>query len=244
MNRKSNTIPKGMFSIGMLIALSLTLVAFEWTSTSPKHGDITTAGHRIDIVDEPIPVDLPEPPKPKHQPQEQKNETSKSSNVTEIATEITSTEKEVEESVAKITDGENEITLIFSDITDNIIDDVDPVNPDELDTKPYFPHCNQTSFAERFECSKKEINSIIVRNIRIPKDVKESHRNQEASIVFVVDRNGNIGEVTAINKRNLSPSVMAECERLIRMIPTMVPASKMGRPVPTYFRIPISFIVD
>lgn len=244
MRKRNVNMQRGLFQLGLLFSLSLTLVAFEWSQT----GRTSLFAHPLQqdevLLPEPAPLP-PQPRKPEPAKSAVKNEQTNKIQQVQAATEFVQKKDETESDNKQMhisNEEQGDLNLEFG--TSDAVIDAPPMNPDELDIQPYFPQMKQTSFKERFEASKKEINAIIQKNIRTPSDVKEAGKNQQVVVIFTVNNKGEVGETFILNSKKILASIVDECKRLIDLIPDMQPGYNKGKAVKTIFRIPITFIVE
>lgn len=81
----------------------------------------------------------------------------------------------------------------------------------------------------------------VADKVSIPKGKKEFR--QTIIVRFIVDKNGNISEVSAENP-DAEPNCVAEAIRVIRVSPKWIPARQNGRIVNAYRRQPITFLFE
>ena len=115
---------------------------------------------------------------------------------------------------------------------------VDPVDVTII-TNPVNP---PVEFAERmpqFIGGDKEMMSYLGRNIKYPMNAQE--RNIQGTVVlrFVVDKDGNITDVTVL--RSLDSHCDKEAIRVVKSMPRWIPGEQNGTPVAVYFTIPVKF---
>ena len=122
--------------------------------------------------------------------------------------------------------------------------DPGPVNPDEVvepgpapwdhvEQRPYFRRCLDSRREDIDACTERIIDQHLKRNFVVPEGMR---REERTTVSIVIDKEGGIANVVCVPKP--SPAVLAEIERVIRMLPPMNPATQNGRPVPVVFQLP------
>jgi hypothetical protein len=80
------------------------------------------------------------------------------------------------------------------------------------------------------------------KNLQYPDAERERGEEGTSSVEFVVDANGNISDVKVIS--SAGASFDTEAMRIVRMMPKWNPGMQGGQPVPSYYTLPISFILE
>ena len=78
--------------------------------------------------------------------------------------------------------------------------------------------------------------NFLSENIKYPEGSSATGR---VIVRFVVEADGAIGEVALV--RSVSPELDAEAKRVVKMMPRWIPGEVGGKPVASYYNIPISF---
>ncbi|MEQ8422445.1 MAG: TonB family protein [Arenibacter algicola] len=114
-------------------------------------------------------------------------------------------------------------------------DDVD-VPFAEVEKVPVFPGCEDAD-NER-DCFQKQIQKHIGKNFNYPEEAIEKGIEGRVNIMFVIQKDGSIGNV-----RMRSPDKILEVEaaRIISLLPKMAPGEHKGKKVRVPFSIPITF---
>ena len=79
------------------------------------------------------------------------------------------------------------------------------------------------------------------KNIRYPEEAVENEIEGTVLIQFIVDKEGNVSDVSAISGPN---ELRGEAERVIRKSGKWTPASQNGRKVKSYKKQPITFVLQ
>lgn len=107
---------------------------------------------------------------------------------------------------------------------------------------PVFPGCEMlTDNTQRRECMSAEMGKLINRrfNTEIANELG-LYGNQRIYVSFVIDRNG---ELSNLQVRAPHPKLEREAERVVKMIPKMLPGLQNNREVDVMFTLPIIFNV-
>lgn len=87
-----------------------------------------------------------------------------------------------------------------------------------------------------------KMKPFLAENVKYPQEALEELRGGKVYVRFIVDKEGEISDVTVIRKSPDCPECDAEAKRVIRRMPKWTPGKKNGKPVKTYFNIPVSFM--
>lgn len=107
---------------------------------------------------------------------------------------------------------------------------------------PVFPGCEMlTDNNQRRECMSAEIGKLINRrfNTEIAGELG-LNGNQRIYVSFVIDKRGELGQLQV---RAPHPRLEREAERVVKMIPKMMPGLQNNREVDVRFTLPIVFNV-
>lgn len=86
-----------------------------------------------------------------------------------------------------------------------------------------------------------KLKPFLKENIVYPQLPLEEGRGGKVYLRFIVDKNGEISDVTVIRKAADCPECDVEARRVFHRMPKWTPGTKKGKPVKTYFNIPVSF---
>lgn len=107
------------------------------------------------------------------------------------------------------------------------------------DVSPAWPGCD----AKLSDCTKSRMADFIAANLQIPPDAKAQGAGGVVMMEFVVEKNGNIGEVKPIHDPGLG--LGAEATRVITLMKTKkikwTPAENEGKRVAFRYTVPVSF---
>jgi len=214
---------KGVFfQLGMVIALSLILIGFEWTSSglSENQFDIGEG----DVIDEEIiPVTRQEKPEPKTLPKPPK--------VTEVL-------NIVENDVII----ENE--LVLDDLESNQDDEVqildfDVADEEEEEAEIFYIVEDMPSFKGE---GLNGFRNWVMKNLQYPEIAAENGISGTVYVQFVVEPTGLVNKVTIM--RSVDPSLDKEAIRVVKTSPKWTPGKQRGKPVRVAFTFPIKFVLQ
>ena len=215
---------RGLFvQIGLVIALSASLLAFEWKSYEKSASDLGTMELSIDD-EEMIPITQREikPPPPPPPPPE----------VIQIVED--DVEIEVELEIEETDSDEDEIIEIEEEEEEDEI-----FNFAVVEDKPVFPGCEDVSKEERYMCFQQGIMKHIRNNFKYPPIPKEMGVSEKIFVQFVIDKSGQITKSIVV--RGEDKHLKKEAIRLVNSIPKLKAAKQRGKPVPCSFTVPINF---
>jgi len=215
---------RGMFlQIGLVLAISASLLAFEWKSYEKSATDLGTMELALED-DEVIPVTQREikPPPPPPPPPE----------IIQIVED--DVEIEVELEIEETDSDEDEIIEIEEEEEDDEV-----FNFAVVEDKPIFPGCEDVSKEERYTCFQQGIMKHIRNNFKYPAIPKEMGVSEKIFVQFVIDKSGRITKATVV--RGEDKHLRKEALRLVNSIPKLQAAKQRGKSVPCSFTVPINF---
>jgi len=224
-NPKSNLETKrGMFvQIGLIIAITASLIAFEWKSYEKSATDLGNMELAFDD-EEMIPAtqrELKPPPPPPPPPE-----------VIEIVED--DVEIEVELEIEETDTDEDEIIEIEEEEEEDEV-----FNFAVVEDKPIFPGCEDVSRQERYMCFQQGIMRHIRNNFKYPSIPKEMGISEKIFVQFVIDKTGMITKSVVV--RGQDKHLRKEALRLVNSIPKLIAAKQRGKSVPCSFTVPINF---
>lgn len=75
-----------------------------------------------------------------------------------------------------------------------------------------------------------------------PKNAK--HWSQTAMVKFMVDRDGQVTDVTVVNSKELHKEVVKECLRVFALSPKWIPSRQNSKNVRSYHTQPVVFVLE
>jgi len=147
-----------------------------------------------------------------------------------------------------ITEPEPTVSKDFDPNKVKVIDDVvdeDPVVPFVLvENPPVFPGCEKyDSKKKRRDCMSKKIQKHVSRkfNTDLAQELDLDAGKKSIKVIFKIDKKGNVVEVMA---RGPHPKLEQEAQRVINMLPVMIPGKQRNSNVKVTYSLPISFKVN
>lgn len=219
------------FNIGLILALSATLVAFEWTSVQKTYA--------YDTINVDPPITLPPPivlPKTKRQKTEVfKGETKPSKNP---VFDVVPDDENIDD--IPIPDlGLEDDTLFDIEIGDDTTP-IDTIIIDLADYAPQFPGCDRDgSIAEQKACFEQYVVRHIQSSFKYPELCKQMGVEGRVYVSFQVNTRGEIVNVEAIRGQDC---LIPEAKRLVQSVPNALkPAMAKGKAVSIKYTVPIVF---
>ncbi|MGI6048464.1 MAG: energy transducer TonB [Petrimonas sp.] len=205
------------FAMGVIVALSSLLVAFEWSSTrsAPKIYSSEM------LIPEELDVDLtkrtPEPPKPKIEPPK-----------VVVPDEIIVVNDPVEHQEIFFTENQSEIPQVIS-----------TASAPRYVEEPVESVVDFAEIAPEFIGGQAALMKFLSDNIRYPQVDIEMGNKGRVICTFVVEKDGSITDIKVV--RGVSPSIDKEAMRVISEMPNWKPGFQNGRAVRVKFTLPVHF---
>lgn len=203
---------KGSFVLlGLITALAITLVAFEWTTFEKQLGSLGSLD--IDFLEEEvIPPSATPPPPPPPPP------------APTTVLEIVDDEEEIEE--VEIIDQE-----IEEDTQVEIVQREEVIEEEQIFTiveeMPTFPG------------GEAELFKYLGKNIKYPQMATDAGISGVVYVTFVVDKDGKIRDVKVL--RGIGGGCDEEAVRVVKSMPTWKAGKQRGKPVTVQYNLPIRF---
>ena len=236
LERKKSTY----LQIGLIVAVSFTLVAFEWSTPKWILPEFVS-GLEEELNPEVVhAAELSKPQKP--------NQPAQKQSVTNPTVVIVTEEPPVVNNVEPIEVFKIDPSEFVEDTKDSVI--IEKVKPTETvnaglfeGTLPHYKECIGLTDKEMFECISDQINIKISPNTRNihslnytgPKRIKAT---------FTVDEKGNVSEIYVHKEKSFEKDIVKEVKRAIFALPQMIPGSQGDDPVKVRFTLPMSFSVQ
>ncbi len=157
--------------------------------------------------------------------------------------EIVEDAEEVEETVIESTetaldDAIEERVVSVSDVDIDEVEEEVEVPFAAIEDVPVFPGCEGKSRKEMKDCFQKKIQEHVVTNFRYPQTAIDLGIQGRVSVIFVIDSNG---ITTKVRSRGPDRILEKEAERIIGLLPKMIPGKQRDKPVKVSYAIPIFF---
>lgn len=219
------------FSIGILVSVSLILLAFEWKTF---HAKDKVVYDDVKELEEDLVYVMPnyrkevvtKKPKPnKHYPIEKKTEDTNYKTVEE-----TQAAKNINNDIDHKSVKEPDVLIEESSLS--------PVDESPLSPEPEFEKLiNEPSYPGGYSNMKH----FIQRNIDYPLLDREKSVTGKVFVSFVVDENGDITEVEIL--QSPSERMSKEVMKMLLRMPKWIPGSVSGKALRRKYILPISFII-
>ena len=210
------------FLLGLVVALGITLLAFEWTSKPQKVEDLGAVQAQA-LEEEIIPITRelevkPPPPPPPVAPE--------ILNIVDDDVEI-----------------EDELIIEDTEADDNTIIDVAPVivqkeEEEEDEAKVFFI----VEDMPEFPGGELALRNWIASNINYPTIAQENGIQGKVYVTFVVGKDGGVNN--AVIARGVDTSLDKEALRVVNLMPKWKPGKQRGQPVNVSFTVPINFVLQ
>ncbi len=205
--------------IGLIIALALAFLAFEYKSYDERSIDLMqrTAD---DITEEIIPITEQKPPPPPPPPPRQVT-------VLQVVEDDVEVEDDIEIDVDVDQDTEIEV-YIPPVIQDEEINELEIFTV--VESMPEFPGGAQSMM------------EFIARNIKYPPMARESGIQGRVFVNFVVEPDGSVSNVNVL--RGIGGGCDEEAIRVVETMPSWTPGRQRGKAVRVSFNLPVRFTLQ
>jgi len=205
--------------LGLIIALALILLAFEWKSYDKS---VEGFGKRVmdDVTEEIIPI-TEQKVKPPPPPPPQKV----------VVINIVEDDVEVEDDL-----------MIDAEADENTeMDEYIPIEIDEevVEEAPIF---SVVESMPEFPNGMQELYVYLGNNIKYPVMAKESGIQGKVYVTFVVERDGSITDVKVL--RGIGGGCDEEAVRVVAAMPKWKPGKQRGKPVRVQYNLPVRFTLQ
>ena len=106
---------------------------------------------------------------------------------------------------------------------------------------PMFPACKGLSRAEQKACFDEQLAKAIVKHLVYPEEDLEDGKQGVAQVEFVIDENGMISNVVALNNKRASFEMQKAAEKAVRKLPKLIPAKQGKKSVRIKYSVPVVF---
>jgi len=209
------------FQIGLVIALAITLFAFEW-ATKVKQIESLGIVSSQEVEDEFIPITRQEEVKPPPPPPVA---TVEILNIVDDNVEIED-ELEIQDSEA---DNETEI-----DATPII----QSAKEEEEEAQVFFI----VEEMPEFPGGELALRKYISLSIRYPKIAQDNSIQGKVYVNFVVNGDGSVSDAKVA--RSVDPSLDKEALRVVNNLPKWKPGKQRGKPARVLYTVPINFVLN
>lgn len=209
------------FEIGLLLSLTIVLSSFSVSHRDTNSSKFGTINWDDDFSEEIINTFIKE---------EEKLELPKPIEKPPIIEEL-----------IIVDDNQKEDIIIIEELKDN-----EPLEFKIVETEPDIDKPEVLPWVEveqkpEFIGGEKALFKFISQNVNYPEEALEYEIEGKIYVSFIIDTDGNVTQVEAINE--VHPSLKKEAERVISLLPNWIPGSQRSIPVPVKFTIPINFTI-
>ncbi|HUH29500.1 energy transducer TonB [Gelidibacter sp.] len=223
------------FAVGLALMLLLTNLAINYKTYDKADIDIGMINMDDELEEEiPITEQLQQPPPPPPPPP-----------IAPEEIEIVEDEKEVEETVIESseTNQEEEIAKVEDVVVVEAPEEDIEVPFAVIENVPVFPGCEKEAGNNaKKQCMSDKISQFVNKkfNVDLASELGLSGR-QRINVIFKIDKSGNI---TNIQARAPHPGLEKEAQRVIGLLPKMLPGKQRGKAVTVPYSLPILFQVQ
>ena len=207
--------------IGLVLALAVILLAFEWKSYDKTVMDI--ASRQVeDIPEEIIPITeqkvKPPPPAPVQQ-----------------VVKINIVEDDVD------VDDDLDIN-VEADMNTEVEEYVAPVRQDEEESAEETQIFMVVESMPEFPGGEPSLYKYLAENIKYPQMAKESGIQGRVFVTFVVERDGSVTDVRVL--RGIGGGCDEEAIRVVKAMPKWTPGKQRGKSVRVQYNLPVKFTLQ
>jgi len=218
------------FAIGLNIMLFASWQLLEYKTYDKKEVAIDIL-HMDEAFEEEIPivnVNTPPPPPPPIAVQESIKVVE---DVVEIEeTIIESTESNQNDKIAPV--------IAVADVAVEEVDEDVEVPFSIIEDIPVFPGCEKGTKIEKRNCFQLKMEEHVAKNFRYPEQALDLGIQGKVFVIFIIDKDG---FVSSIRSRGPDKILEKEAERIIGLLPQMIPGKQRGKPVKVPYSVPIVF---
>ncbi len=207
--------------IGLVVALGLCLLAFEWTTKVEQAASLGTVAEQ-EVEDEIIPITRQEEVKPPPPPPPKVVEVL---NIVEDDVEI-----------------EDELEIQDTEADEETVIDVAPVIQEEEEEEEEGQVFFIVEDMPEFPGGELALRKFIANAIKYPVIAQENGIQGKVYVNFVVDKDGSVQ--SARIARGVDASLDKEALRVVNNLPKWKPGKQRGKPVRVSYTVPISFVLQ
>lgn len=210
------------FQIGLVAALALVLIAFEWTSTDVKV-DLSLVDDAVTVEEEIIPITRQEEVKPPPPPPP-----PRAADILNIVDDDVELDDELE---IMDTEMDDTVEVDFSSMDYDYDEERDEGEVFMIvEEMPEFPGGNQA------------LQRYLAESVKYPVIAQENGIQGRIYVQFVINSKGEVTNATVL--RGVDPSLDREALRVVNSMPTWKPGKQRNRPVRVSYTVPINFVLQ
>lgn len=212
---------KGIFlQLGLVISISLCLIAFEWTTGTKDDNPFDTGEEEV-IEEEMIPITEMQEPEPEAPP-----EVPKTTEIFEIVEDDVAIENEILFEDDE-TDFDDEIQMYDFEVTEEQEEEEEEIFV-VVEDMPTFRGGDVNKF-----------RNWVQQRVKYPQIAAENGIQGKVFLMFVVEPDGSVSNVTIM--RGVDPALDNEAIRVVESSPKWAPGKQRGAPVRVRFSITVNF---
>lgn len=208
--------------IGLVVVLSLVLIAFEWTSTD-VNVDLEAAEEEVAVEEEIIPITRQEEVKPPPPPPPPA-----------VADILNIVDDDVELDL--------ELEIMDTEMNQDAMVDFTAVYEVPEETREDGEIFIIVEEMPEFPGGEGELQKYLASSVRYPVIAQENGIQGRVYIQFVINQRGEVTNVTIL--RGVDPSLDREAVRVVEAMPKWKPGKQRNRPVRVSYTVPINFVLQ
>jgi protein TonB len=208
--------------IGLVVVLSLVLIAFEWTSTD-VNVDLEAAEEEVAVEEEIIPITRQEEVKPPPPPPPPA-----------VADILNIVDDDVELDL--------ELEIMDTEMNQDAMVDFTVVYEVPEETREDGEIFMIVEEMPEFPGGEGELQKYLASSVRYPVIAQENGIQGRVYIQFVINQRGEVTNVTIL--RGVDPSLDREAVRVVEAMPKWKPGKQRNRPVRVSYTVPINFVLQ
>ena len=206
--------------IGLVVVLSLVLIAFEWTSTD-VNVDLEAAEEEVAVEEEIIPITRQEEVKPPPPPPPPA--VADILNIVDVELDL-------------------ELEIMDTEMNQDAMVDFTVVYEVPEETREDGEIFMIVEEMPEFPGGEGELQKYLASSVRYPVIAQENGIQGRVYIQFVINQRGEVTNVTIL--RGVDPSLDREAVRVVEAMPKWKPGKQRNRPVRVSYTVPINFVLQ
>jgi TonB family protein len=118
---------------------------------------------------------------------------------------------------------------------------VEAPNVFSVEQLPMFESCKGLDRADQKACFDAQLAKAVSKHLNYPESDIESGRQGVAQVEFVIDENGAITNVKALDNKRATIEMQLAAEKAVKRIPKLIPAKQGNKAVKIKYSIPVVF---
>jgi len=224
---------KLFLQLGLVLALLIIYLGIEYKTFDRDISDLGDANYQEEIEEE-IPIterveQIKPPPPPPPAPEK---------------IEVVEDEEEVEETILESTETDEDEAVEVEEIEEIVEEEevLEDVPFAIIEDAPVFPGC-KGSKAEKKKCLQEKIQKHVRKkyNVELANELGLDPGKKRVYVQFKISKTGNITEIRA---RGPHKRLEKEAERVVKLLPKMIPGKQRGRAVGVKYTLPVTLLVE